>query len=543
MSHEQHLDQLAEMKASAALGGGQDRIDAQHSRDKLTARERIETLVDPGSFEELDTLGVDWSDNGTGERFYGDAVVTGWGQIDGRYVCVFAQDFTVFGGSLSEVVGEKMSKVMDLALKTGVPVIGLNDSGGARIQEGVASLAGYGDIFFRNVRGSGVIPQISVIMGPCAGGAVYSPAITDFVFMVEGTSQMYITGPDVIQSVTGEQTTFEELGGAMSHAAKSGVAHFAYDDEQTCLDEVRRLLSFLPSNNVENPPALDQGDDPNRLLDDILSIVPDDDALPYDVRDLIERLLDNGEFMEVHEYFAQNLVIGFGRIGGASVGVVANQPMYLGGVLDIDSSRKAARFVRICDAFNVPIVTLVDVPGYLPGVSQEYGGIISHGAKLLYAYAESTVPKITVITRKAFGGAYVAMGSKHLGADVNFVWPGGAIAVMGGHQAVNIINRRELQSRRGPGRRPRRTRRRLPDPLRASLHRRREGLRRRRDRPARDAPAHREGAEDAAEQGRVASGEEAREHPAVDRRAGRRAGPHRGSGASRLEHRSVQTHH
>ncbi len=445
MSHEQHLDQLAEMKSSAALGGGQDRIDAQHARDKLTARERIDALIDPGSFEELDTLGFDWSENGTGERFYGDAVVTGWGQIDGRYVCLFAQDFTVYGGSLSTVVGEKMSKAMDLAIKTGVPMIGLNDSGGARIQEGVASLAGYGDIFYRNVRGSGVIPQISVIMGPCAGGAVYSPAITDFVFMVEGTSQMYITGPDVIQSVTGEQTTFEELGGAMSHAAKSGVAHFAYADEQTCLDEVRRLLSFLPANNVENPPALDQGDDPNRLLDDILSVVPDDDALPYDVRDLIERLVDNGEFMEVHEYFAQNLVVGFGRIGGSSVGVVANQPMYLGGVLDIDSSRKAARFVRICDAFNIPIITLVDVPGYLPGVSQEYGGIISHGAKLLYAYAEASVPKITVITRKAFGGAYVAMGSKHLGADVNFVWPGGAIAVMGGHQAVNIINRRELQ--------------------------------------------------------------------------------------------------
>ncbi|MYA19744.1 MAG: acyl-CoA carboxylase subunit beta [Chloroflexi bacterium] len=445
MSHEQRLDQLAEMKASALLGGGQDRIDAQHGRDKLTARERIETLIDPGTFEELDTLGLDWSENGTGERFYGDAVVTGWGQIDGRYVCLFAQDFTVYGGSLSTVVGEKMSKAMDLAIKTGVPMIGLNDSGGARIQEGVASLAGYGDIFYRNVRGSGVIPQISVIMGPCAGGAVYSPAITDFIFMAEGTSQMYITGPDVIQSVTGEQTTFEELGGAMSHAAKSGVAHFAYPDEQTCLDEVRRLLSFLPSNNVENPPALDQGDDPNRLLDDILGVVPDDDALPYDVRDLIERLVDNGEFMEVHEYFAQNLVVGLGRIDGQSVGVVANQPMYLGGVLDIDSSRKAARFVRVCDAFNVPIVTLVDVPGYLPGVSQEYGGIIAHGAKLLYAYAEATVPKVTVITRKAFGGAYVAMGSKHLGADVNFVWPGGAIAVMGGHQAVNIINRRELQ--------------------------------------------------------------------------------------------------
>ena len=446
MSHEDKLAELAELKRRGALGGGQERIDAQHERKKGTARERIDMLLDPGSFEELDSLGVEWDENGAGERFYGDAVVTGCGEIDGRKVCLFAQDFTVYGGSLSTVVGEKMSKAMDLAIKTGVPMIGLNDSGGARIQEGVASLAGYGDIFYRNVRGSGVIPQISVIMGPSAGGAVYSPAITDFVFMVEGTSQMYITGPDVIQSVTGEQTTFEELGGAMSHAAKSGVAQFAFADEEICLEEVRRLLSFLPSNNVETPPPLEQGDDPERRLDDILSIVPDDDALPYDVRDLIERLLDNGDFMEVHEYFAQNLVCGFGRIGGQSVGIVANQPMYLGGVLDIDSSRKAARFVRVCDAFNVPIVTLVDVPGYLPGVSQEYGGIIAHGAKLLYAYAEASVPKVTVITRKAFGGAYVAMGSKHLGADVNFVWPGGAIAVMGGHQAVNIINRRELQS-------------------------------------------------------------------------------------------------
>ena len=446
MSHEERLAELAELQRSAALGGGQARIDAQHARGKLTARERIEALIDPGTFEELDALGVEWNENGDAERFYGDAVVTGWGQIDGRPVCVFAQDFTVFGGSLSTVVGEKMAKAMDLALKTGVPMIGLNDSGGARIQEGVASLAGYGDIFYRNVRGSGVIPQISVIMGPCAGGAVYSPAITDFVFMVEGTSQMYITGPDVIQSVTGEQTTFEELGGAMSHAARSGVSQFAYDDERACLDEVRRLLSFLPANNAEDPPVVDGGDDPDRRLDDILGVVPDDDSIPYDVRDVIERLLDNGDFLEAHEYFAQNIVVGFGRIGGRSVGIVANQPMYLGGVLDIDSSRKAARFVRVCDSFNVPIVTLVDVPGYLPGVAQEYGGIISHGAKLLYAYAEATVPKVTVIVRKAFGGAYVAMGSKHLGADVNLVWPGGAIAVMGGHQAVNIINRRELQA-------------------------------------------------------------------------------------------------
>ena len=445
MSHEERIAELAELQRSAALGGGQDRIDAQHARGKLTARERIEALIDPGTFEELDSLGVEWNENGA-ERFYGDAVVTGWGQIDGRPVCVFAQDFTVFGGSLSTVVGEKMAKAMDLALKTGVPVIGLNDSGGARIQEGVASLAGYGDIFYRNVRGSGVIPQISVIMGPCAGGAVYSPAITDFVFMVDGTSQMYITGPDVIQSVTGEQTTFEELGGAMSHAARSGVSQFAFADERACLDEVRRLLSFLPPNNAEDPPVAAGGDDPARRLDDILGVVPDDDSIPYDVRDVIERLLDDGDFLEVHEYFAQNIVVGFGRIEGRSVGIVANQPMYLGGVLDIDSSRKAARFVRVCDSFNVPIVTLVDVPGYLPGVAQEYGGIISHGAKLLYAYAEATVPLITVILRKAFGGAYVAMGSKHLGADVNFVWPGGAIAVMGGGQAVNIINRRELQA-------------------------------------------------------------------------------------------------
>jgi propionyl-CoA carboxylase beta chain len=347
-------------------------------------------------------------------------------------------------------MGEKISKMMDHAARTGAPVIGLNDSGGARIQEGVGSLAGYGDIFFRNVRTSGVVPQISVIMGPCAGGAVYSPAITDFIFMVEGTSQMYITGPDVIQSVTGEQTTFEELGGAMSHAAKSGVAQFSFPDEESCLAEVKRLLSFLPLNNMEDPPVVDTGDDPTRRVDDMLSIVPDEETLPYDVRDVIERLVDNGDFMEVHEYFAQNIVVGLGRIGGRSVGVVANQPMYLGGVLDIDSSRKAARFVRFCDAFNIPIVTLVDVPGYLPGVAQEYGGIISHGAKVLYAYAEATVPKVTVITRKAFGGAYVAMGSKHVGVDINYAWPGAAIAVMGGGQAVNIINRREIQSAADP---------------------------------------------------------------------------------------------
>ncbi len=445
MPSEEQLAYLGELKRRAALGGGQDRIDAQHERGKLTARERIALIVDPGSFEEIDALAVDWDENEPdSERYYGDAVVTGWGRVDGRPLYLFAQDFTLFGGSLSAVVGEKIAKLMDLALKTGAPVVGLNDSGGARIQEGVASLAGYGEIFLRNVRASGVVPQISVIMGPCAGGAVYSPAITDFIFMVEGTSQMYITGPDVIKSVTGEETTFEELGGALSHSAKSGVAHFSAPNEQECIDQVRRLLSFIPSNNMEDPPYVDGGDDPARRLDDILTIVPAEETLPYDVRDVIERVVDNGDFLEVHENFAQNIVCALGRIDGHTVGLVANQPMYLGGVLDIDSSRKAARFVRFCDSFNIAIVTLVDVPGYLPGVAQEYGGIISHGAKLLYAYAEATVPKVTVITRKGFGGAYDAMGSKHLGADVNYAWPGAAIAVMGGGQAVNIISRREL---------------------------------------------------------------------------------------------------
>jgi propionyl-CoA carboxylase beta chain len=334
---------------------------------------------------------------------------------------------------------------MDLAVKSGAPVIGINDSGGARIQEGVTGLARYGDIFLRNAHASGVVPQISVVMGPSAGGAVYSPAMTDFIFMVQGSSQMFITGPDVISSATGETTTAEDLGGAMSHATKSGVAQFASASEQECLEEVRRLLSFLPSNNMDDPPVVDSGDAVARRMDDVTDIVPDDSTVPYDMRDVIERLIDNGDFMEVHEYFAQNIVVGFGRIDGHSVGLVGNQPMYLGGVLDIDASRKAARFVRFCDAFNIPIVTLVDVPGYLPGVSQEWGGIILHGAKLVYAYAEATVPKISVITRKGYGGAYVAMGSKHLGADVNYAWPGAAIAVMDGPSAINIIGRRELE--------------------------------------------------------------------------------------------------
>jgi len=446
MAFQQSLDDLQQLKERAALGGGQTRVDAQHERGKLTARERIDVLLDPGSFEELDALAVRLDNGDDGERLYGDAVVTGWGRIDGRSVSVFAQDFTVFGGSLGEVVGDKIAKAMDLATKTGVPLIGLNDSGGARIQEGVSALAGYGAIFNRNVRASGVIPQLSVIMGPCAGGAVYSPALTDFIFMVEGTSQMFLTGPDVIASVTGEQTTHEELGGANSHASISGVSHFAVADEQICLEDVRRLLSFLPSNNMDDAPTMDTGDPTDRRMDDLLNILPAEAQSPYDVRDVIERMVDNGDFMEVHELFAQNIVVGFARIGGRSVGMVANQPLYLAGVLDIDSSRKAARFVRFCDAFNIPIVTLVDVPGFLPGVSQEYGGIISHGAKLVFAYAEATVPKVTVILRKAFGGAYDAMGSKHLGADVNYAWSGAAVAVMAGSQAVNIINRRELQA-------------------------------------------------------------------------------------------------
>ncbi len=446
MANEERLKRLLEMKDQARLGGGLKRIQAQHERGKLTARERLDILLDPGTFEELDQLMIHRATEfGMDEQhFLGDAVVTGYGKIDGRGVFVFSQDFTVFGGSLSEAMGEKMSKVMDLALKTGAPVIGINDSGGARIQEGVASLGGYGDIFLRNVLASGVIPQISVIMGPCAGGAVYSPALTDFIFMTQGTSQMFITGPDVIRSVTGEDVTQEELGGAIAHASRSGVAHFAIETEEDTLLEVRRLLSFLPLNNLDEPPFVETGDDPRRRSDDLLSIVPDDAAKSYDVREVINKVVDAGDFMEVHAQFAQNIVVGMARLAGRSVGIVANQPLYLAGVLDIDSSRKAARFVRFCDAFNIPILTFVDVPGFLPGVAQEYGGIIVHGAKLVYAYAEATVPKVTVILRKSYGGAYDAMGSKHLRADMNFSWPQGEIAVVGPEPAVNILYRTRL---------------------------------------------------------------------------------------------------
>jgi propionyl-CoA carboxylase beta chain len=445
-TYEEKLSQLQELKRDAINAGSEAAVEKQHARHKYTARERIEKLLDPGSFQELDTFvrhrthDFDMQKN----RPYGDAVVTGHGTIDGRRVCVFSQDFTVIGGSLGEVMGEKMCKVMDLAEKIGCPVIGLNDSGGARIQEGVVSLGAYGDVFLRNVRCSGVIPQISAIMGPCAGGAVYSPAITDFIFMVKETSHMFITGPDVIKTVTGEEVGFEELGGAMSHASKSGVAHFASEDEDACLEDIRYLLSFLPQNNLESPPRVAPSDDPGRMDEELDHVVPDNPNKPYDMRDVIRYVVDDGEFYEVHEHYARNIVCGFSRLDGFAVGVVGNQPAQLAGVLDIDSSEKAARFIRFCDAFNIPILTFCDVPGFLPGTNQEWRGIIRRGAKLLYAYADATVPKITVITRKAYGGAYDVMGSKHLAADMNFAWPTAEVAVMGPEGAVNIIYRRDI---------------------------------------------------------------------------------------------------
>ena len=449
---EDKFAELNKLKEEGRLGGGKERIEAQHARGKLTARERLSLLLDEGSFEELDALVVH---RGTEfgiekQRFYGDAVVTGYGQIDGRLVLVFAQDFTVVGGSLSEAVAEKIVKVMNLSMKVGVPIIGINDSGGARIQEGVASLKGYGDIFLHNVLASGVVPQISVIMGPCAGGTVYSPAITDFVFMVEGTSRMYITGPEVVRTVTGEDVSHEDLGGAKPHASQSGVCHFAIDGEETCLSEVRRLLSFLPPNNMEDPPRLEPEDDPRRTADDLLTIVPTDPSQSYDMHEVIYRIIDNGDFMEVHASWAQSIIVGFARMNGWPVGIVANNPEVLAGVLDIQSSRKGARFVRFCDAFNIPIVTLTDVPGYMPGTGQEHGGIITHGAKLIYAYAEATVPKVTLVVRKAYGGAYVVMGSKHLRGDINYAWPTAEIAVMGPDGAVNIIFHREIERAENP---------------------------------------------------------------------------------------------
>jgi acetyl-CoA carboxylase carboxyltransferase component len=445
---EERLEQLAALREQALHAGSDAAVARQHERGKLTARERLAALLDPGSFVELDMLARHRA-HGFGienSRPLTDGVVTGWGTIDGRKVFVFSQDFTVFGGALGEVFAEKIHKVMDLAESVGAPMIGLNDGAGARIQEGVVSLDAYGGIFFRNVKASGVIPQISVIMGPCAGGAVYSPAMTDFIFMVKGTSHMFITGPDVVKTVTGEDVTQEELGGAMTHAAKSGVAGFVAADEASCLEQVRYLLSFLPQNNLEDPPYFATDDDPDRRCEDIVALIPDAPNMPYDMKKVIAEVVDDGDFFEVHQYWAMNIVCGFARIDGHVVGIVGNQPQNLAGTLDIEASEKAARFVRTCDAFNVPLVTFVDVPGFLPGTDQEYGGIIRHGAKLLYAYCEATVPRVQIITRKAYGGAYVVMNSKSIGADLAFAWPSAEVAVMGPQGAVNIIFRKEIDT-------------------------------------------------------------------------------------------------
>ncbi len=449
---EEKLRELEERRAKVLAGGGPKRVAAQHEKGKMTARERIEMLLDPGTFVELDAfvrhrateLGMDKVDAP------GEGVVTGYGAVNGRHVCVFAQDFTVIGGSLGEMHAAKICKVMDLAVKIGCPLIGINDSGGARIQEGVDALSGYGEIFYRNTCASGVIPQISVIMGPCAGGAVYSPALTDFVFMTEGTSNMFITGPQVIKAVTGEEVSAEDLGGARVHSEISGVSHFSFPDEQSTMEAIRKLLSYLPQNNVEDPPFVDVGDDPNRIDDSLAALMPDSPNKPYDVRDIIARLVDSSDFFEVQPNYAKNIVVGFARLAGRSIGIIANQPRYLAGVLDINASDKAARFIRFCDAFNIPLLTLADTAGYLPGVGQEHGGVIRHGAKLLYAYSEATVPKLTVILRKAYGGAYIAMCSRHLGADQIFAWPTAEIAVMGPEGAANIIFKKEIEEASDP---------------------------------------------------------------------------------------------
>lgn len=446
------LEHLRRLNEEAELGGGEERIAKQHKEGKLTARERIDLLLDEGSFTETDRfvqhrcLDFGMQD----QKVPGDGFITGHGKIDGRLVFLFAQDFTVFGGSLSETNAAKVCKIMDFAMKVGAPFIGLNDSGGARIQEGVSSLAGYADIFLRNTLASGVIPQISAIMGPCAGGAVYSPAITDFIIMVKDTSYMFITGPDVIKTVTHEEVSKEQLGGAMTHNSISGVAHFAVDDDQSCLNTIRELFSYIPSNNLESPPFRETRDDPGRTEDSLNQLVPEDPILPYDIKDLITRIVDDGIFFEVQKYFAMNIVVGFARLGGNTVGIVANQPAHLAGTLDINASLKGARFVRFCDCFNIPLIVLEDVPGFLPGTDQELNGIIKHGAKLLYAFAEATVPKITVITRKSYGGAYCVMASKHIRTDFNFAYPTAEIAVMGPDAAVNIVYKRELAKAKNP---------------------------------------------------------------------------------------------
>jgi len=455
MSNQDKIKQLIDFRAQAKLGGGQNRIDAQHEKGKLTARERIELLLDEGSFEEFDmfvthrctNFGIDCN------KIMGDGVVTGHGTIDGRVVYVFAQDFTVFGGSLSETFAAKICKVMDMAMKAGCPVIGLNDSGGARIQEGVTSLAGYAEIFQRNILASGLIPQISAVFGPCAGGAVYSPALTDFIVMSKNTSYMFLTGPKVVKTVTGEEVTDEELGGANVHGSKSGVTHFVADDEQEGILLIRKLLSFLPQNNLEDAPIMPCTDPIDRLEDILNEIIPENPNKPYDIKDVIHTIVDNEEFLEVHRNFAPNIVVGFARFNGISVGIVANQPAYLAGVLDINASRKAARFVRFCDGFNIPLVTLEDVPGFLPGTAQEYGGIIIHGAKLLFAYGEATVPKITIILRKAYGGAYCVMSSKHLRGDINYAWPTAEIAVMGPKGAIEVLQSKTISQIEDPAER------------------------------------------------------------------------------------------
>jgi propionyl-CoA carboxylase beta chain len=452
MTPETPLARLEDLERRAALGGGEERIARQHEAGKLTARERITLLFDPGTFDEVDAFVFHrCRDFGMEHQQYpGDGVVCGSGRVDGRLVFAFAQDFTVFGGSLSETNAAKICKIMDLAVRAGAPIVGLNDSGGARIQEGVASLAGYADIFLRNTLASGVVPQLSAIMGPCAGGAVYSPAITDFTIMVEHTSYMFVTGPDVVRTVTHEDVSKEDLGGAMTHNTRSGVAHFAVPDDRACLALLRDLLGYLPSNNIDDPPAGETDDPADREAVELDTLIPASPHQPYDMHDVIEAVVDDGAFLRVHEHFAQNIIVGFARLGGRPVGIVANQPAHLAGTLDIDASVKGARFVRTCDAFNIPLVTFEDVPGFLPGTVQEFGGVIRHGAKLLYAFAEATVPKVTVITRKAYGGAYCVMSSKHLRTDVNFAWPTAEIAVMGPEGAVNVLYRRELEQAADP---------------------------------------------------------------------------------------------
>ncbi len=448
------IELLNQMRLKSAAGGGPKRVEKQHKAGKLTARERLDLLLDPDSFREMDAFvvqrernfGMDQPD----KQFLGDSVVTGWGTINGRLVYVFSQDFTVMGGSLSEVHAEKICKIMDMAMKNGAPIIGLNDSGGARIQEGVVSLGGYADIFLRNTLASGVVPQLSVILGPCAGGAVYSPALTDFIFMVKDISYMFVTGPDVVRAVTHEEVTFEELGGAMTHNTRSGVGHVAANSEEDALFLIREILGYMPQNNMEDPPFELTKDDPLRTEEELNSIVPDDPSKPYDMKDVIRLIVDESRFFEIHEHYAQNIIVGFARLGGFSVGIVANQPAVLAGVLDIKASEKAARFIRFCDSFNIPIITFEDVPGFLPGMEQEHGGIIRAGAKLLYAYCEATVPKITVVTRKAYGGAYCVMNSKHIRSDLNLAWPTAELAVMGPEGAVNIIFRHELAASDDP---------------------------------------------------------------------------------------------